>query len=88
MRNAIKPLQAIYRRARSRDGLVINLTRNLELPGPRPKEVEIVSAEVAACLLDAEPVNDRPLWAPPCTWGCGMASCARCDGVPSISPSV
>jgi len=63
IRNAIKPLQAIYRRARSRDGLAINPTHDLELPAPRPKEVEIVSVEVAADLLDAVPVDDRPLWA-------------------------
>ena len=63
IRNAIKPLQAIYRRARSRDGLAVNPTRDLELPAPRPKEIEIVSVEVAAGLLDAVPVADRPLWA-------------------------
>lgn len=63
IRNAIKPLQAIYRRARSRDGLAVNPTRDLELPAPRPKEVEIVSVDVAADLLIAVPVDDRPLWA-------------------------
>jgi integrase len=63
IRNAIKPLQAIYRRARSRGGLAVNPTRDLELPAPRPKEVEIVSPEIAAGLLDAVPVEDRPLWA-------------------------
>jgi integrase len=64
IRNAIKPLQAIYRRARSRDGLLAtNPTHDLELPAPRPKEVEIVSVEVATGLLDAVPVDDRPLWA-------------------------
>ena len=63
IRNAIKPLQAIYRRARSRDGLAVNPTRDLELPAPRPKEVEIVSVKVATGLLDAVPVDDRALWA-------------------------
>ena len=63
IRNAIKPLQAIYRRARSRDGLAANPTRDLELPAPRPKEVEIVSVNVATGLLDAVPVDDRALWA-------------------------
>ena len=38
-------------------------TRDLELLAPRPKEVEIVSVEVAAGLLDAVPADDRPLWA-------------------------
>ena len=35
IRNAIKPLQAIYRRARSREGLALNPTHDLELPGSR-----------------------------------------------------
>ncbi len=45
LRNIIKPLQAIYRRAKSRGGLAVNPTRDLELPAPRPREVEIVSPD-------------------------------------------
>ena len=63
IRNSIKPLQVIYRRARSREGLPINPTHDLELPAPRPKEVEIVAPEVAAGLLDALPADDRAIWA-------------------------
>lgn len=63
IRNSIKPLQAIYRRARSREGLAINPTRDLELPAPSPKEVEIVAPEVAAELLAAVPAGDRAIWA-------------------------
>ncbi|HKH65487.1 MAG TPA: site-specific integrase [Solirubrobacterales bacterium] len=63
IRNSIKPLQAIYRRARAREGLTVNPTRDLELPAPSPKEVEIVAPEVAARLLDVMPVEDRALWA-------------------------
>jgi integrase len=63
IRNSIKPLQAIYRRARSREGLPINPTHDLELPAPRPKEVEIVAPETAADLLAAVPSEDRALWA-------------------------
>jgi integrase len=63
IRNSIKPLQAIYRRARAREGLAVNPTRDLELPAPSSKEVEIVAPEVAAQLLDALPVGDRALWA-------------------------
>jgi integrase len=63
IRNLIKPLQAIYRRARSREGLPINPTHDLELPAPAPKEVEIVPPEVAARLLDEAPAEDRALWA-------------------------
>ena len=63
IRNSIKPLQAIYRRARSREGLTLNPTRDLELPAPTPKEVEIVSPELAAQLLAAVPREDRAVWA-------------------------
>jgi integrase len=62
IRNAIKPLQAIYRRAKSRGGLPVNPTRDLELPAPRPREVEIVGREVAARLLEAVPPKDRLVW--------------------------
>jgi integrase len=63
IRNSIKPLQAIYRRARAREGLAVNPTRDLELPAPNPKEVEIVAPEVAAQLLNVLPVEDRASWA-------------------------
>jgi integrase len=63
VRNAVKPLQAIYRRARVREGLPVNPTHDLELPTARPREVEIVGPDVAARLLAALPEEDRPLWA-------------------------
>lgn len=63
IRNTIKPLQAIYRRARSRGGLPVNPTHDLELPSPRPREVEIVAPEVAARLTAALPAGDQPTWA-------------------------
>lgn len=63
VRNSIKPLQAIYRRARAREGVPINPTRDLELPVPTPSEVEIVSPEVAASLLGVLPVSERAIWA-------------------------
>jgi integrase len=56
-------MQAIYRRARSREGLPINPTHDLELPAPAPTEVEIVAPEVAARLLEEVPGEDRALWA-------------------------
>jgi integrase len=62
-RNIIKPLQAIYRRAKSRGGLAVNPTRDLELPAPRPREVEIISPAVAEKLLAALPAQDRCVWA-------------------------
>lgn len=63
IRNRIKPLQAICRRARARGGLAVNPTHDLELPVERPQEVEIVGKEVAARLLTAAPEQDRALWA-------------------------
>jgi integrase len=63
IRNTIKPLQAIYRRAKSRGRLPVNPTRDLELPAARPREVEIVSPEVASRLLEALPAEDRLVWA-------------------------
>ena len=63
VRNTVKPLQAIYRRAKARDGLPVNPTRDLELPAQRSEEVEIVSPETARRLLDAAPKRDRPIWA-------------------------
>lgn len=63
IRNSIKPLQAIYRRARSREGLPVNPTHDLELPAPAPKEVEIIAPEVASRMLAAAPEQDRALWA-------------------------
>ena len=63
IRNSIKPLQAIYRRARSREGLPVNPTHDLELPAPRPKEVEIVAPEVAAECSPRCPREDRAIWA-------------------------
>lgn len=63
IRNSLKPLQAIYRRARSREGVPVNPTHDLELPVPDPGEVQIVSPELAARLIEAVPLEDRTTWA-------------------------
>lgn len=63
IRNTIKPMQAIYRRARSREGLPVNPTRDLELPVPEPGEVEIVSPAFAAKLIGAVDDEERVIWA-------------------------
>lgn len=63
IRNSLKPLQAIYRRARSREGIPVNPTHDLELPMPDPGGIEIVSPETAAQLIDALPAEDRSIWA-------------------------
>lgn len=63
LRIGIKPLQVVYRRARAREGVPVNPTRDLELPVPDPKEVEIVAPTVAAALLAVLPPNERAIWA-------------------------
>lgn len=62
IRNSLKPLQAVFRRARTREGLALNPTHDLELPAPNPAEVQIVAPETAATLLRALPVEDRAIW--------------------------
>jgi len=63
VRNSLRPLQAIYRRARAREGVPVNPTRDLELPVPERREVEIVSPQSAAALLAALPRSERAVWA-------------------------
>ena len=63
VRNSLRPLQAIYRRARAREGVPINPTRDLELPVPERREVEIITPGSAATLLAALPSTDRAVWA-------------------------
>jgi integrase len=63
IRNTIKPLQVIYRRARAREGLPVNPTRDLELPALQVREVEIVPPHVAARLLAVLADEDRAVWA-------------------------
>jgi integrase len=62
IRNSLKPLQAVFRRARTREGLALNPTHDLELPAPNPAEVQIVAPETAAALLRALPFEDRAIW--------------------------
>jgi len=63
IRNAIKPLQEIYRRAKARQKVAVNPTRDLEIPMPRPEEVEIVAPDTAQKLVTEAPAQDRALWA-------------------------
>lgn len=62
IRNSLKPLQSIYRRARAREGVTVNPTHDLELPAPDAGEVQIVAPEVGADLLAALPPWDRAIW--------------------------
>jgi integrase len=62
IRNSLKPLQAVYRRARTREGLALNPTHDLELPTPNPAEVRIIAPAMAARLLSVLPIEDRAIW--------------------------
>jgi hypothetical protein len=57
-------------------------TRDLELPVPERREVEIVTPGSAATLLAVLPNPDRAIWATAFTRGCDPASCAPFAGKP------
>jgi integrase len=61
--NTLNPLQAMYRHAIRRDFVVVNPTRDVELPADRSRRDRIASAAEAERLLLALPVEDRPIWA-------------------------
>ena len=63
IRNTVKPLQAIYRRACLRDGLPVNPTVGLDLPAARERRERIVPPHTAAKLIAALPSEERALWA-------------------------
>ena len=63
IRNTVKPLQAIYRRARVREGLPVNPTVGLDLPAARGRRERIVPPDMAAKLVAALAPEDRALWA-------------------------
>jgi integrase len=63
IRNAIMPLRVIYRRALTRDEIVVNPTVGLELPAVRGRRERVASSGEAAALLAALPEGDRALWA-------------------------
>jgi integrase len=61
--NTLNPLQAIYRHAVRRDLVLVNPTREVELPADRSRRDRIASAAEAERLLVALPAEDRPIWA-------------------------
>jgi integrase len=63
IRNTVNPLQAIYRHAARRELVAVNPTRELELPIARGRRDRIATPVEAKRLLDALPVDDRPIWA-------------------------
>jgi integrase len=63
IRNTIVPLQAIFRRAVTRNRISVNPALGLELPSVTGRRDRIADPAEAAALLAALPEGDRPLWA-------------------------
>src|SRR5439155_19620002 len=62
IRNALKPLQVIYRRAIEDGDLALNPCDRLRLPAARGRREPIASPTEAAALIAALRPEDRALW--------------------------
>jgi integrase len=62
IRNALKPLQVIYRRAIEDGDLAVNPCERLRLPAARGRRERIASPNEAAALVAALRPEDRALW--------------------------
>jgi integrase len=62
IRNALKPLQVIYRRAIEDGDLAVNPCERLRLPAARGRRERIASPSEAAALIAALRPEDRALW--------------------------
>jgi len=62
IRNALKPLQVIYRRAIEDGDLAVNPCERLRLPAARGHRERIASPTEAAALIAALRTEDRALW--------------------------
>jgi len=62
IRNALKPLQVIYRRAIEDGDLAVNPCERLRLPAARGRRERIASPAEAAALIAALRSEDRALW--------------------------
>jgi integrase len=62
IRNALKPLQVIFRRAIEDGDLAVNPCERLRLPAPRGRRERIASPSEAAALIAALCSEDRALW--------------------------
>ncbi len=62
IRNALKPLQVIYRRAIEDGDLAVNPCERLRLPATRGRRERIASPTEAAALIAALRPEDRALW--------------------------
>ena len=63
IRNAIKPLQVIYRRAIQAEQVAVSPCTHLEMPSARGRRERIASPAEAAALIAALPEAHRALWA-------------------------
>jgi integrase len=70
IRNALKPLQVIYRRAIEDGDLAVNPCERLRLPAARGRRERIASPSEAAALIAAVRPDDRALWA--CAFYAGL----------------
>jgi integrase len=59
----VLPLRAIFRRALSRGELAVNPCSGLQLPAVRGRRERYATPTEAEILIEAVPVNDRPVWA-------------------------
>jgi integrase len=71
IRNALKPLQVIYRRAIEDGDLAVNPCERLRLPAARGRRERIASPSEAAALIAALRPEDRALW------GCAFYAALR-----------
>ena len=62
IRNALKPLQVIYRRAIEDGDLAVNPCERLRLPAARGRRERIASSSESAALIAALRPEDRALW--------------------------
>lgn len=62
VRNALKPLQVIYRRAIEDGDLAVNPCERLRLPAARGRRERIAAPPEAAALIAALRLEDRALW--------------------------
>jgi len=63
IRNTLNPLQAIYRRALTREQVAVNPTVGLEIPASRGRRDRIAEPVEGAALIESLPAGDRALWA-------------------------
>jgi integrase len=62
IRNALKPLQVIFRRAIEDGDIAVNPCERLRLPAARGRRERIAAPAEAAALIDAVRLEDRALW--------------------------